>query len=92
MKRILVFPCGSEIALEIHRSLKYSTHFELIGASSIDDHGKFVFEEYIGDLPFVTSPSFILSITKIVKEKNIDAIFPAMDLVLDVLKKNDLKY
>lgn len=89
MKRILVFPCGSEIALEIHRSLKYSTHFELIGASSIDDHGKFVFEEYIGDLPFVTSPSFILSIKKIVKEKNIDAIFPAMDLVLDVLKKNE---
>ena len=49
MKRILVFPCGSEIALEIYRSLKYSIHFELVGASSIDDHGKFVYKEYIGD-------------------------------------------
>ncbi len=36
MKNILVFPCGSEIALEVHRSLQYSTHFHLIGANSID--------------------------------------------------------
>ena len=42
MKNILVFPCGSEIALEIYRSLRYSTHFKLIGANSLDDHGKFV--------------------------------------------------
>lgn len=89
MKRILVFPCGSEIALEIYRSLKYSIHFELIGASSIDDHGKFVYKDYVGNLPFVTSASFIEAISEVVKEKKIDAIFPAMDLVLDVLKKNE---
>lgn len=87
MKRILVFPCGSEIALEIYRSLKYSIHFELIGASSADDHGRFVYKEYVGGLPFVTSPSFIEAISALVEEKKIDAIFPAMDLVLDVLKK-----
>lgn len=91
MKRILVFPCGSEIALEIYRSLKYSIHFELVGASSIDDHGKFVYKEYIGDLPFITSPSFIGAISKLIKEKEIDAIFPAMDIVLDILKKNEHK-
>lgn len=89
MKRILVFPCGSEIALEIYRSLKYSIHFELIGASSTDDHGKFVYKEYIGGLPYVTSPSFIDAISEIVKEKNIDAIFPAMDLVSEILKRNE---
>lgn len=89
MKRILVFPCGSEIALEIYRSLKYSTHFDLIGASSTEDHGKFIYNEYIGDLPFITSPSFIEVMSKLIKEKKIDAIYPAMDLVLDILKKNE---
>ena len=84
-----MFPCGSEIALEIYRSLKYSIHFELIGASSVDDHGKFVYKEYIGGLPFVTSPIFVEVISNIVKEKRIDAIFPAMDMVLDILKKNE---
>lgn len=89
MKRILVFPCGSEIALEIYRSLKFSTHFELIGASSTDDHGKFIYKEYIGGVPYITSPSFIDAISELVKKKNIDAVYPAMDLVLDILKKNE---
>ena len=43
-KNILVFPCGSEIGLEIYNSVKYSTYFNLIGANSSDDHGKFVYE------------------------------------------------
>ena len=58
-KNILVFPCGSEVALEIHRSLRYSSHFNLIGASSVDDHGRFVFESYIDGLPFFTDEGFI---------------------------------
>ena len=57
-KNILVFPCGSEVALEIYRFLRHSTHFHLIGANSVDDHGKFVFEYYIGGLPYVNSNDF----------------------------------
>lgn len=77
MKRynVLVFPCGSEIALDIYSSVKYSTYFNLIGASSVDDHGKFVFEDYISDIPFVTDEAFIPALKKIVKERNIDAIY-----------------
>ena len=88
-KNILVFPCGSEIALEIYRSVKNSAHFNLIGASSVDDHGKFVFENYIGNIPFITDKNFINAIKKIVKEKHIDAIYPAMDAVIEILKKNE---
>lgn len=88
-KNILVFPCGSEIALEVYRSVKNSTHFNLIGASSVDDHGKFVFENYVDGLPFITDPKFISSIKKIVDEKKIDAIYPAMDAVIEILKKNE---
>ena len=88
-KNILVFPCGSEIALEVYRSVKNSTHFNLIGASSIDDHGKFVFENYVDGLPFITAPDFIPAIKKIVADHAVDAIYPAMDAVIEILKKNE---
>lgn len=88
-KNILVFPCGSEIALEVYRSVNKSTHFNLIGASSCDDHGKFIFENYIGGLPFITDKDFIPQIKKIVKENNIDALYPAMDAVIEILKSNE---
>lgn len=89
MKNILVFPCGSEIALEIYRSLRYSTHFKLIGANSLDDHGKFVFESYIGGVPFITNPDIIPTLRKIVQEYQIDAIYPAMDSVIAYLKSHE---
>ena len=90
MKRnILVFPCGSEIGLEIHRSLKYSTHFNIIGGNSIDDHGKFVYQDYIGNIPFIDSDNFLEEIRKIVVNYNIEAIYPATDKVITVLKKNE---
>lgn len=79
---ILVFPCGSEIGLEIHRSLKYAIHVNLIGANSMDDHGKFVYERYIGDLPFVNREEFIPALKKVIEEYKIDAIYPAMDNVI----------
>lgn len=83
---ILVFPCGSEIALEIHRAVDKSTHFNLIGASSVDDHGKFIYENYIGGVPFISDDNFISSIKKIVDTHSIDAIYPAMDAVIEKLK------
>lgn len=88
-KKLLVFPCGSEVALEIYRSLRYSIHFDLIGASSVDDHGRFVFNNYIGDVPFHNAPGFINALKQIVEREKIDAIFPAMDSVAKTLKSNE---
>ncbi|CAM5202758.1 ATP-grasp enzyme-like protein OS=Castellaniella defragrans (strain DSM / CCUG 39792 / 65Phen)OX=1437824 GN=BN940_10671 PE=4 SV=1 [Castellaniella denitrificans] len=85
-KRILVFPCGSEIGLEIHRALRYSTHFDLIGASSVDDHGRFVYPEYIGGLPFHDSPDFAPRLTEIIRSYRIDALYPTMDAVAETLQ------
>ncbi len=90
MKRnILVFPCGSEIGLDIYSSVKYSTYFHLIGASSVDDHGKFVYEDYISDIPFATTSDFIPALARIVKDRKIDAIYPTMDLVITILKEHE---
>lgn len=90
-KNILVFPCGSEIALEVYRSVNNSTHFNLIGASSCNDHGKFIYENYIDGIPFITDSTFISVMQKIIKENNIDAIYPAMDAVIEILKSNEEK-
>lgn len=90
MKRnILVFPCGSEIGLDIYSSVCYSTFFHLIGGSSVDDHGKFVYDEYISDIPFVDAPEFIPVIADIVRQRKIDAIYPAMDSVITLLKEHE---
>lgn len=88
-KNILVFPCGSEIGLDIYSSVCYSTYFHLIGGSSVDDHGRFVYKDYIPNIPFADSPDFIPAMAKIVRERNIDAIYPAMDLVITILKEHE---
>lgn len=86
---ILVFPCGSEIGLEIYRSLKFSTFFNLIGASSVNDHGRFVFENYIGEVPYVTDEAFVAQMATIVAQKQIDAIYPATDMAIACCKNNE---
>lgn len=88
---ILVFPCGSEIALDIYSSVKYSTYFNLIGGSSVDDHGKFVYEDYISNIPYIKDKDFIPVLQLLVKERHIDAIYPAMDLAITILKENENK-
>lgn len=92
-KRVLVFPCGSEIGLEINRALANDIHFEMFGASSLADHGKFVYKNYIEGIPFVNDENFINEINKICNDFNIDFIIPAHDSVVlklaqhaDVLK------
>jgi len=88
-KRVLVFPCGSEIGLEIAQSLKYSRHFELWGASSVPDHGRFVFKNYIQMNTAIQDDVFVTELLNIVSEYNIDFIFPAHDSV--VLKLSECR-
>jgi len=81
-KKILVFPCGSEIALEIHRSLAYAKEVSLWGASTRNDHGSFIYENYIEGIPHVSDPSFVEAITRCVREEQVDYLFPAYDPVI----------
>lgn len=88
MKNVLVFPCGSEIGLEVNRALANSIHFKLFGASSVDDHGKYVFKNYISDLPFIDNADFIEEINKIVEHNQIDFIIPAHDSAVLKMAEN----
>ena len=85
---ILVFPCGSEIGLEIHKSLRYAKGINLFGASSVSDHGEYVYDRYFGDLPSIEDSNFIIALNKIIDKYSIDFIFPAHDSVSVSLSKN----
>lgn len=80
---VLVFPCGSEIGLEIFRSLSRSTHVKLFGASSVSsNHGKYLYENYIDEVPYFDDTVFIDAMNRIIDEHEIDFLFPAHDSVV----------
>lgn len=80
---VLVFPCGSEIGLEIFRALEHARQFKLVGASSVSDHGRFVFTDYEEGLPMAQEDSFEPAIVELVKRRQIDLLFPTMDGVIE---------
>jgi hypothetical protein len=87
--RILIFPCGTEIGLEIHRSLSQSTHVETFGANSVEpNHGAFVFKNYGPLLPLAYDPLFLPQMFSYVKEHGIDYVYPAHDDVLLTLARH----
>ncbi len=83
--KVLVFPCGAENAIEIHEALRYSVHVELHGASSVDDHGRFAFERYVGDLPNISSPHFDDKFAALLERLGIDMVFATHDTVIEYL-------
>lgn len=83
--RVLVFPCGAESAGEIHQALRFAGHVELFGASSVDDHGRFRFERYFGELPSIGNPGFDTLFSAMVAQLAIDIVFATHDSVLEYL-------
>ncbi|MCI4138183.1 ATP-grasp domain-containing protein [Bacillus vallismortis] len=81
-KNVLVFPCGSEIGLEVHNALKYVKGLSLYGGSSLKDHGTFVYKNYIGDFPNIDAENFIEFLNDMISKFNIDFIIPAHDSVV----------
>lgn len=88
-KNILVFPCGSEVGLEINKSLKDISFITLFGGSSVSDHGLWEYENYIPNIPYITDNEFIDKLNAILDKYNIDYILPALDAV--VLKLSEVR-
>jgi len=88
MTNVFVFPCGSEIGLEVQRALGKSIHFTLIGGSSSQDHGRYAYTNYIGNMPYITAPDFIDKLNDIIRDECIEYIIPAHDSVLTFLAEN----
>lgn len=88
---VAVFPAGTEIGLEINRALRYSKDIELYGFSSIRDHTRCVYKNYIADVPYFNDKAFLKVLNYYIKKLNIDFIYPAHDDVLLFLTKEQDK-
>lgn len=87
-KKVLVFPSGSEIGLEINNALKYSTHFEVAGLTSVPNHSEYVYSSCIEGIPYYNSENFIDELNRVIGENSIDYIYPAYDDVQLFLVRN----
>lgn len=83
--KVLVFPCGSENAIEIHSALRYSVHVDIFGASSKEDHGKFTFDNYTGELPNISEKNFDNIFSCLISKLKIDLVFATHDTVHEYL-------
>ena len=85
---VLVFPCGSENSLEIHTALKDVVNVNLFGVSGKYDHGEYIYENYIGNFPYISEDCFIRTLNETIIKFNIDIIFPTHDDVVLKLAEN----
>lgn len=79
--KVLVFPAGEINSIELHNALSTCVNIKLYGASSIDRHGEYVFENYISGLPMINEPDFFDKFNKLLEDKKIDVIFPTHDTI-----------
>ncbi len=85
---VLVFPAGEVNSIEIHDALSTCVNIQLWGASSVERHGSYVFQNYISGLPMIQDSGFIESLNRVIQERNIDVVFPTHDTVVEFLTEH----
>jgi hypothetical protein len=87
-RRVLVFPGGTEIGLEIRESLKDCKEITLCSAgSNISNHAPYVFKNHF-IVPDVHTANWMDILSRIIDKHEIDYIFPAHDDVIVALSQN----
>ena len=85
---VLIFPAGEINSVELHDALACCVNVNVFGASSVDRHGSYVFENYMSGLPMITDLNFIDEFNALIYENKIDAVFPTHDTVAAFLTNN----
>ncbi len=88
---VLVFPAGEINSVELHDALCGCVNINVFGASSVDRHGSYIFENYTADLPMITAPDFLERFNLFLDKNKIDVVFPTHDSVAMVLAENSKK-
>lgn len=90
-RRVLVFPGGTEIGLEIHSSLKDVRGIKLFAAGTeVSNPGRFAFDEY-HPLPAVSDTGWEDALETLCKRLDIDYLIPAHDDVIAALAASSRK-
>lgn len=86
-RRVLVFPAGTEIGLEILAALKGCRNTRLFAAGEdISNHARLLYQEY-HVLPHVSDAAFPSAMAGLCRRLEIDYVFPAHDDALTELSK-----
>ena len=80
MINVLVFPAQGATN-DLHEALSTCVNIHLVGASSIDRHGDFIYENYVSGLPMISDMGFLTEFNRVLDEYAIDVVFPAHDTV-----------
>lgn len=85
--RVLVFPAGTEIGLEIIEALRHCKEVELVGAGQdISNHGPFACERFHA-LPSIHEAGWVAALNELLARERIDFILPAYDDVIVALAR-----
>lgn len=76
--RVLVFPAGTEVGLEIGRALERSLNVRLHGAGSRDDHGALAFARH-ARLPSISEADFDARFAALLAQWDIELVFASHD-------------
>lgn len=82
---VLVFPCGSEIGLEIHAALRHAKDIGLHGASSVEDHGEFAYRRHRRIDADTGNGDLVAELNALIDAWDIDLVVPAHDSVIPLL-------
>lgn len=87
--RVLIFPGGTEIGLELRQALAWCKEVELFSAGApVSSHAPYVFASH-DSLPLVGEPGWCERLVELLRAKKITHIFPAHDDALLSLKEHE---
>lgn len=79
MRKVLIVPCGTEIAQEVVRSLAYVKDVELFGANSIHCYTDLEPSHTVIGIPMISDANFISAIADLINNYGITHVVPAHD-------------
>ncbi len=83
---VLVFPGGTEVGLEIYRSLQPCKEVRLFSVSSdVTNHASYLFARH-DTIPTIYDERCLTELNRVIERNAIDFLFPANPLVMDFLQ------
>ena len=80
--KVLVFPGGTEIGVEIYRSLRHCKEIDLCSSGqSGSSHAPFIYRNHF-EIPSVHEEGWMEDLQKLIGRERIDYVYPAHDDVL----------
>ncbi len=80
---VLIFPSGGENAINIYDSLKYNLHFNLYGATSVEDYSTTLYNNNNFSLAdyYITDTNFVDKFNNLINKFSIDYVIPTHDTI-----------